>query len=185
MKLQEIIETRRSCRRFTEYRVTDEEVNSILEAAGWAPSWKNFQEWGFIVVRDKTVIEKIAKTYSQGNPAMKCSLGASVLIVVCVKTNTAGFQNGIQETIHRSWELFDAGLAVQNACLKIHELGLGTVIVGLFDHKACKEILSVPEGYETVVCLPVGKPEQGKKNSPSRKALKEFCYLDAFGKPLY
>ena len=38
MELNEAILTRRSVRKFTDYYVTDKEINSILEAAQWAPS---------------------------------------------------------------------------------------------------------------------------------------------------
>jgi hypothetical protein len=32
----------------------------------------------------------------------------------------------------------------QNLCLKAHELGLGTVVVGFLDHEKCNQILNVP-----------------------------------------
>ena len=80
--------------------------------------------------------------------------------------------------------MFDLGLAVQNLCLKAHELGLGTVIVGLMDHEKCKEILSLPENYEVVVILPVGKPLETDKKPTPRKSLDEITYLNRFGGPL-
>lgn len=51
MELREALMTRRSVRKFTDYNVTDEEINIILEAARWAPSWSNTQCWEFIVIR--------------------------------------------------------------------------------------------------------------------------------------
>ncbi len=75
MELQQAIVERRSIRRFTDYYVTDDEIKQILEAARMAPSWANVQPWEFIVVRDKTLIEKITQTYSPNNPARKMFTG--------------------------------------------------------------------------------------------------------------
>jgi len=78
--------------------------------------------------------------------------------------------------------MFDLGLAVQNLCLKAHEMNLGTVIVGLMDHDACKNVLSVPDGYEVVAVIPLGQPAAAKPG-PGRKELKEFVHLNTFGNP--
>ncbi len=39
---------------------------------------------------------------------------------------------------HANWYMFDLGIATQTLCLTAHEMGLGTVVVGLMDHDACK-----------------------------------------------
>lgn len=143
MELQEAILKRRSVRKFTEDAVTDEELRQIFESVRWSPSWANTQAWEFIVVRDKTLIEKITGTYADKNPATKCSLAASVLIVACANTSVYGFYDSKDATATKSWYMFDLGLAVQTLCLKAHELGLGTVVVGLMNQEACKKILTV------------------------------------------
>lgn len=183
MELQEAILKRRSQRKFTEYHVTDEEIRQLLEAARWAPSWANTQVWEFIVVRDRDVIGKIASTYAEPNPAVKCTQAASALIVGCAKVGVSGGLKGIKETMFQEWFMFDLGLAVQNLCLKAHELGLGTVVVGSLDHAALEKVLSVPEGYHAVVVLPLGKPVVPDKQPTPRKEIKDFTHLDAFGRP--
>ena len=50
------------------------------------------------------------------------------------------------------------GIAVQTLCLKAHELGLGTVVVGLMNHEACEKILAIPEGHKVVAVIPIGRP---------------------------
>ena len=144
MELQEAILKRRSVRKFTEDVVTDEELRQIFEAVRWAPSWANTQTWEFIVIRDKALIEKVTGTYAKNNPATKCSLTASALIVACAKTGISGCYDGKEVTAIKNWYMFDLGIAVQTLCLKAHELGLGTVVVGLMDHEACEKILTVP-----------------------------------------
>jgi len=182
MELTEAIQNRRSVRKFTDYSVTDDEIRELLKAAGCAQSWSNTQVWEFIVVRDKTLIEKITGTYSDKNPATKCSLASSVMIIACAKTGVSGCYGGKEVTKFSNWFMFDLGIAVENLCLKAHEIGLGTVVVGLMDHNACKEILSVPDGYEVVAVIPIGKPLAAGKSGPPRKELKDFVHLNKFGK---
>jgi len=181
MELNDAILHRRSIRKFSDYIVTDEETKQLFEAARWAPSWANSQVWEFIVVRDKDIISKIVGTYVEKNPATKCSLVASLLIVVCAKIDVSGCYGGKDVTKFSNWFMFDLGLAVQNLCLKAHELGLGTVVVGFLDHDACKKIVRLPDGYEVVTVLPVGKPLVEPKQGSFRKELKEFVHLNAFG----
>ena len=184
MELTEAILTRRSVRRFSDYFVTDEELSAIMEAARWAPSWSNTQVWEFVVVRDKNLIEQVTGTYADKNPATKCSLASSALIVACARTGVSGCYGGKYVTKFSSWFMFDLGAAVQNLCLKAHELGLGTVIVGLMDHDACKRLLSVPDGYEVVAAIPLGKPAAPTQTKLPRKELKDFVYVNTFGNPL-
>ncbi len=53
MEALECIKTRRSIRKFTEQPVTEDEVRQVVEAAAFAPSWKNTQIARYIVVTDK------------------------------------------------------------------------------------------------------------------------------------
>ncbi len=185
MELTEAIVERRSVRRFTDYYVTDDEIKELLEAARWAPSWGNGQVWEFIVVRGRDLIEKITGTYGKTNPAIQCSRSASVLIIGCAKTGVSGVKKAKDATKHSNWFMFDLGMAAQNLCLRAHELGLGTVIVGLMDHDACKGMIELPEGYEVVVSIPVGKPAAGGSRIPTRKRLEDFVHRDTFGTPFF
>ena len=185
MELQEAILKRRSVRKFTEEVVTDEELKQIFEAVRWAPSWANTQTWEFIVIRDKALIEKVTGTYSEKNPAIKCSLGASALIVACAKTGIAGCYGGKEMTAIKNWEIFDLGIAVQTLCLKAHELGLGTVIVGLMNHEACEKILAVPQGRKVVAVIPIGRPATAPKEGPPRKPVSEIVFLNNFEKNMF
>jgi len=183
MELSEAILQRRSVRKFSDYVVTDEEISQLMEAARWAPSWANTQVWEFVIVRDRGLIEQVTGTYVERNPATRCSLTASALIVACAKKGVSGCYGGQDVTKLHSWFMFDLGIAVQNICLKAHELGLGTVVVGFMDHDACSRIIGLPDGYESVAVLPVGRPLSGPKQGPPRKGLKEFVHVNRFGSP--
>jgi nitroreductase len=185
MELQEAILKRRSVRKFSDDVVTDEELRQIFEAVRWSPSWANTQTWEFIVVRDKDLIEKVTGTYSEKNPATKGSLTASALIVACAKTGISGCYGGKDVTSIPNWEVFDLGIAVQTLCLKAHELGLGTVVVGLMNHEACEKILAIPEGHKVIAVLPIGRPATEPKAGPARKSLSEIVFLNNLDKPMF
>ena len=181
MELKEGLFTRRSVRRFTDYRVTDYEIREILEAARYAPSWANVQPCEFVVVRDSGLIEKIAETYAPQNPARKCTLACSALIIACAKMHLSGYYEDKPVTEYDSWFMFDLGMAVQNLCLRAHELELGTVVVGLMNHAKCAKLISLPDGYAAVTAIPVGKPAVAGKEGPPRRPQSEFVHLNKFG----
>lgn len=181
MELMEVIKGRRSIRSFTNQLVEDEKLREILEAARWAPSWANTQCWEFIVVKDSEVKKKLSETLTPRNPATNAVASAPVVIVACGRKGLAGFYKGNAVTDKGDWLMFDVALAIQNMCLTIHNLGLGTVIIGAFNAKKAAEILGVPENVEVVAILPVGYPEK-TPNPPPRKNVEEFVYYESYGK---
>ncbi|MHB8136893.1 MAG: nitroreductase family protein [Smithellaceae bacterium] len=185
MELQEAILKRRSIRRFTDAYIADEELKKIFEAVRWSPSWANTQAWEFIVVRDREIITKVVASYSEKNPATKCSLAASALIVVCAKTGVSGCYGGQEVTKHANWYMFDLGIATQTLCLTAHEMGLGTVVVGLMDHDACRKVIGLPESYEVAAVIPIGRPAVEPKEGPARRPVSDMVHLNGFGRKMF
>ncbi len=181
MELKDAIKTRRSVRRFTDYRVTDAEMEELLEAARWSPSWAKTQSWEFIVIRDAERIKAVTDTYSPSNPARRCSENASLLIAICADTTKAGHKKGVLSTEFNEWFMFDLGIATQSISLRAHDMGLGSVIVGSLDHAKCAEILKVEEPYKVVAILPVGKPETIKTEQPERRSVEDIMHRELFG----
>jgi nitroreductase len=186
----EAIYKRRSIRRYKDDPIDDNALQTVLEAARWAPSWGNTQCWRFIVVRDTAIKAEIAecllKREREGslsdNPAYKGVLQAPVLIVICAELGASGIYSGNKfDTDKGDWFMYDTALATQNLALAAHALGLGTVIIGAFDAKKVAKILEIPESYCAVAITPLGIPEREGK-APSRKELSEIVYYDKFGK---
>jgi len=178
-ELMDIIKERRSVRKFEDREVPDESLNTILEAAQWSQSWANTQCWEIVVVKDATLRAQLQDTMAKGNPATKAIVEAPVLLAVCGTLKSSGYYKGQVTTKFGDWFLFDLGLVTQNMCLAAHDLGLGTVVVGLFDHDKAKEILKVPETHELVTLMPLGYPAQTPK-VPKRRAIEEFTHRDTF-----
>jgi nitroreductase len=184
MDVTEAIRTRRSIRKMKTDPIDDETLENVLEAARWAPSWKNNQCWRFVVVRDSKIKEEIAgcmiTTRSGENPSTRAIIRAPVLIVACAELGKSGLNAGEFATDKGDWFMYDVALAMQNLVLEAHSLGLGTVHLGLFDAEKAAGILGVPEGFCVVSMTPLGYPDEAP-NSVPRKELSEFVSYDEFG----
>ncbi|MCJ7619893.1 MAG: nitroreductase family protein, partial [Anaerolineae bacterium] len=58
----EVIKKRRTVRSFTDEEVSDEQVDTILEMAMYAPTYMNRKPWHFVVIRDKDLQTKLGET---------------------------------------------------------------------------------------------------------------------------
>ena len=200
MDTLEAIKNRRSIRQQKSDPIDEATLNKVLEAARWAPSWANAQEWRFIVVRDPNIKAQLNATRAMRPPPPPAPgaaapatpppappppalLTAPVTIVVCGELKKAGVRPDGTFTTDKgdNWYMYDAGLASQNLCLAAHALGLGTVILGAFDAKKAGEILEVPEGFAVVVMIPLGVPA-AEGRPATRKELADTVFTDEFGK---
>jgi nitroreductase len=77
--------------------------------------------------------------------------------------------------------MFDTGIAMQTLCLAAHGFGLGTVVVGMFDHKKAEEILGLPGNIEVVAMTPLGYPA-AQAGAPKRKEVSEFVFRERYPK---
>ena len=167
------IRDRRSTVNFKSTPVTDENLNAILEAGRWAPSWTNTQPWRFIVVRDEKIKEKMSNAVST---FFKISVKeAPLCIAVCV--------NPEEDPFHF---VEDGTTATQNMALAAQSLGLSTSWIGVFSisdeknstERKVKEILKIPKKWRLISILPVGIPIS--KQRKKRKDLSELFDLNMF-----
>jgi nitroreductase len=132
-----------------------------------------------IVVKDSRVKAELATTLSKRNPALSSTTDAPIVLVLCGRKGISGFYKSQATTIKGDWLMFDTGLAMQNLCLTAHALGLGTVIIGLFDHRKVAEILGVPQNIEVVAMTPLGYPATAG-GTPKRKEISEFVFYEKY-----
>jgi len=187
MEVLEAIKTRRSIRKYKSTPVDDKTVEVVLEAARWAPSWKNTQCRRFVVVRDSEIKNQLADALfglakDVTNPADSAIRTAPVVIVACAELGKSGYDNEGKLATDKgdSWYMFDVALAMQNLTLAAHSLGLGTVHAGNFDAKKVASILEVPPGFCVVEMTPLGYPDQ-EPNPRPRKELSEIAFYDKYG----
>jgi nitroreductase len=177
--LMSIIKGRRSIRRFQDKPIPEKDLQEILEAVQWSPSWANTQCWEIVLVKNREMKERLNEALSVTNPAKKGLPDAPVVLALCGKVRSSGYYKGEASTKLGDWYMFDLGIATQSVCLAAHNLGLGTVIVGSLDHDKAKEVLGVGEGYELVALIPVGYPAKDSA-APKRREVREFTHDDRF-----
>ena len=177
--LKSIIKGRRSVRKYQDKEVPEELLQQILESVRWAPSWANTQCWEVIVVKNQAGKEKLRAALPEINPARSAVTQAPVVLALCGKLKVSGYFKDQVTTKFGDWFMFDLGIATQTLCLSAHDLGLATVIVGLFDHNKARDILGVPEGHEPVALIPLGYAAKDSA-PPKRRATVEFTHSETF-----
>jgi nitroreductase len=179
MDLIEAIKGRRSIRKYRPDPVSEEALQNVIEAMRWAPSWANTQCWEVVVVKDPKVKAELATALSKTNPALSSLTNAPIVLVLCGKKGVSGFYKGLAVTAKGDWLMFDTGIAMQTLCLTAYSLGLGTVVVGMFDHKKVEEILGVPQNVEVVAMTPLGYPA-AEGGTSKRKEPSEFIFYEKY-----
>lgn len=199
-QLLELIQTRRSIRRFDERAVSREDLDRILEAARWAPSNHNRQPWKFIVMEDRAQIRELAEQVRLGMERKLQSLpevaaahaaglvqygtffaAAPVLILALHKLPIAAAAALWESTPHPdlvSGEPLSVAMAMQNLLLAAHALGLGACLMTaplLADNLA--ELLQVPPGFAITGLIALGYPD-GATPAPRRKSLEHIAEFD-------
>ncbi|MBN2231720.1 MAG: nitroreductase family protein [Deltaproteobacteria bacterium] len=184
MDALECIMSRRSVRKFSDREVDNETLRKIVEAARFAPSWANTQCWEFILVKDPAVKEQLSTAMPEVNQARKVLVEAPVVVAMLGRRGLSGFYQGAAATDKDdTWYMYDLGLAAQNMSLAAHALGLGSVILGLFDAAKAERILDVSAGVSLVALMPLGYPEKTPASAPPRKPLCEFIFLNTYESP--
>lgn len=158
MELSKAIENRRSIRKYKDLPVTEEQVREILTAASLAPSWTNSQPSRYYVAMGdaRDAVAAMLPQFNQNNV-----INAPVLIVPTVVRGTSGYgKDGVARThLDDGFLHFDNGLRVENICLKALDMGLGSLIMGLYDEKAIREYFEIPDTQEIVCVLSIGYPD--------------------------
>ncbi len=175
MEALDNIKSRRSIRKYTDEPVSHDTLEKIIEAASFAPSWKNTQIVRYIAIESPELKAKIAKecttgfTYNAGTME-----SAPMLIAVTVLKGRCGYERDGSFTTSRkdTWQMFDAGIASQTFCLAANEYGLGTVIMGIFDD-SLSDVLEIPEDRELVNIICIGHPAE-TPDVPKRKSVADL-----------
>ena len=166
MELTSAINGRRSIRKYAPCVVKREEIEEMIRAAQAAPSWKNSQTARFYVALSDEAREAVRGGLASFNAERTENVGA--FVVTTVVHGISGYTASGPTHLGNGFECFDNGLAVENMLLKAHELGYGTLIMGLYKVDKLRQILGIPEGEEIVAVVAVGKadvePEMPERN---------------------
>jgi nitroreductase len=148
--IHDLLQRRWSPRAFAEEMVEPSKLQSLLEAARWAPSSRNEQPWHFVVTtqEDPDRFADLLDCLTEGN--QRWAHTAPVLILT-VATNFYGRTGNPNRYAYH-----DVGLAVANLVTQATALGLHVhQMAGMHKEKA-RTVFDIPEGYEPVTALAVG-----------------------------
>jgi nitroreductase len=147
----ELIRKRRTIRRFTDERVSEEQVETLLEMAMCAPNRLDRQPWHFVVIRDKELQKQIGETY-RVRPYVE---QASVLIAV-----------GANPDESVTW-MMDISAAAENLLLAATAMGLGGAWIGAPDtslwnetEALLRDALGIPPHIRIPTMLAIGYPAE-------------------------
>ena len=93
MDVMDAIMSRRSIRKYKSTPIPKEDLNAILEAMRWAPSWANSQCWVVIVVTEEKIREQLCGAFDPAvkNPGVGAIFTAPVVLVMAAKKKRAGY----------------------------------------------------------------------------------------------
>ncbi len=176
MEAKECILTRRSIRKYADKPVAKETIEELVSMASFAPTWKNVQANRYIAVTDENIKNKVADEcvmdFASNQRIIK---NAPVLVVMTIVDSRSGYERdgSFSTSKEKHWESFDSGIAAQTFSLAAHELGLGTVIMGIFDADKVAEAVGVPEGESVSALVALGYPDE-EPAAPKRKELEKI-----------
>jgi len=147
------ISTRRSIRGYTEQVITEEQINTILNAGFCAPSAKDKRPWHFIVIRNKEQFLELSTT----NINRKMIQYSNCCILVCGDR----ILQGIKEFL-----IADCSACTQNMLLAAHGLGIGGVWCGIVQNPDFKKQIvtqfKLPESIVPISIISLGYPNEIK-----------------------
>ena len=176
MELIEGIRTRRSVRKYTDEKISRETMARIVDAARFAPTWKNSQTPRYIVVENRQVMEQIAAEGVMGRAHNAGIIrGAAALVVLTSVRGICGYEpdGSFSTSKGNEWQMFDAGIAAQTFCLAAHNYGVGSVIMGIFDEKEVGRVIGLDESRVVSALIAVGYPAQ-EPGQPKRDGVEEY-----------
>jgi len=181
MDVMQAIKERRAYRSLVPVEITEDLIKDLAGSAGLAPSCFNNQPWRFVFVRDPEVLKRMHEALSQGN---EWAHAASMIIAVFSKKEDDCM---IRD---REYHQFDCGLGAGFLIMRATELGLVAHPVAGYSPKKTKEILGIPEEYQVITLIIVGKHSdeispilsekqvEWETERPERLAIEKFTFIN-------
>jgi len=154
----EAILKRRSIRKYSGEPVDKSEIKDLLIAGMYAPSARNEQPWHFLVIDERSILNKIMEIH----PYASMLSGATHAILVCGDENL--------ELSKGYWSV-DCAAATQNILLAAHSLGLGAVWLGVYPREerqeGIRQLFSLPANIHPFSLISLGRSGE-QKTVPDR-----------------
>jgi nitroreductase len=156
----EAIRQRRSVRKYKPDPVSEQDLQTICEAALSAPTGCNDRPWHLVIITDPAKREALSKMHQW---SFFCAQ-SPVVIAVCGDEQAAPH-----------WWIEDCSAATENAMIQAAALGLGTCWIGVrgggtrdFEREQMvRELLGIPEHLRVLCVFSLGYPaDEGTNRGP-------------------
>ena len=153
MEAMEAILSRRSIRKYTDKKVSDEFVKELLEAAMSSPSAGNEQPWHFVAITDHKILDEIPRIHPYSGMLKEAPLA----ILICGDESLQKYEG---------YWVQDCSAATENILIAANAIGLGGVWLGVYpieDRVAgIRKLLGMPEKVIPFALLSIGYPAEQK-----------------------
>ena len=182
-KLNSLLKNRWSPRAFDDRPIEKEKLQSMLEAARWAPSASNIQPWVFFVgLKGDETYKKIFDTLVEFNQMW--AVNAPVLILNCGKTTIKDDDsNGV-------WQ-YDLGQAVAHMSIEAMDEGIYMHQMSGFDPLKASKLFNLPKHIQAVSVAAAGymgdpailhpRMQKSEIAPRERKEIDTFVFSDSYG----
>ena len=172
MGFLELAKQRCTTRDFNDTDIPEEDLQKVLSVSRLAPSACNRQPQRIIVVREPENLSKVQKAYK--------TFGSSCVLIVCRDRRNElvrPFDNKCSGDL-------DIGIICDHIMLAARELGIGSVMVGLFDPAIIRKEFDLPEYIEPTALLMLGYPANGflspDRHQTERKPLCDTVMFECY-----
>jgi len=173
-KFRNLVQTRRSHRKFTSEEIDGDDLKLILRAALMSPTSKSQRNWQFVVVDNKMDLEKLSDAKNMGSQFLR---DAPVAIAV------------LGDPLQNDCWVEDGSIAAISMQYQAEELGLGTCWIqmrgrGLDDGTTAdtviRGILDIPENLCCLCIIAVGHWTDERKPQSEDRLKWENVHLNKF-----
>jgi len=175
-EVMKAIMERRSTRGFNAVQLTEEQLQTLIDAALASPTARNTQNWHFSIVQNQEMLDEFsadaARLMAEKMPAGSRGRFEDSDFHVFYHAPTVIFISRPADCESKFIDV-DCGIACQNIVLAAQSMGLGTVIVGLAMDLFLSEkgehynrLFGIPEGYRYAIAVVVGHNTVTKEAHP-------------------
>ncbi len=173
MEFIDVVESRRSVRKFYPKPVEMEKIGAIITAGSIAPSVGDLQPWRFLVVTKAKQLQAVA----DGCPYERWLYQAPLLIVICALSDkTERYYPGKG----KEWASQSCAAAGQSMLLAAVDLELAGCWVSSFESQKVRDALRIPGGIDPEIILAIGYADE---TPPKRRTLplSVTTFFNSFG----
>ena len=164
MEFKELIEERRSVRKYVPSEISKDEMEVVVGEALNAPSWKNTE-----VTRYYAAISAEAKgrLWKEALPGFNVTSTANVaaLVAVTFKKGESGYMGtAAANELGETWGAYDCGLASAYFVLAAKNRGWDSPILGIRDAEKIKAIMGIPDDETLTAVIALGRQRGRRRN---------------------